>query len=111
MPKWMDIVGNVDFGEDSRKEVVLRHVEEVAQPGEESEGMLDVVGMGGGRQHEGRLGMCPVGEAVLGVSVIEVDKEFTKEGREEDFGVCAAVVSEAGVGEVDRVWGVGTRNV
>ena len=56
---------------------MLWHVEEVAEPGEESEGMSDVVGVGGGRQHEGRLEACPVGEAVSGGLVIEVDKEFT----------------------------------
>ena len=50
-------------------------------------------------------------EAVSGVLVIEVDKEFTEEGGEEDFDVDAAGVPKAGVGGVDGVWGVNSRDM
>ena len=53
MPKWMEVVGNGYFGEDSRKEIMLGHVEEVAKPGEDFESVSDVVGVGGVGQHEG----------------------------------------------------------
>ena len=50
-------------------------------------------------------------EAMSGVLVIEVDKEFTEKGRKEDFSVGTAVVPKAGVWEVDWMWGVSSRDV
>ena len=77
MAKWVEVVYNSNFGKDSREEIMLGHVEEVTESGKESEGVPDVVGVGGVRQHEGRLEACPVGEAVSGGAVIEVDEKFT----------------------------------
>ena len=77
MTKRMEIVCNSNFGKNSRKEIVLGHVEEVAKSSKESEGVPDVVGVGGVGQHEGRLEARSVGEAVPGGAVIEVYKEFT----------------------------------
>ena len=65
--------------------------------------MSDVVGVQGGREHEGGLEACPVGKTMSGVEVVEVDNEFSEEGGEENLGVSSAVVSKAFGGEVDGV--------
>ena len=53
MPKWMEVVSNGYFGKDLRKEIMLGHVEEVAGPGEDFEGVSDLVGVRGVRQYGG----------------------------------------------------------
>ena len=46
VPKWMEVVGNGYFGEDPCEEIMLGHVEKLAEPGKDVEGVLDVVRVG-----------------------------------------------------------------
>ena len=55
MAKWVEVVGRGYFGKDSRNEVVLGHVEEIAVACNCVKSMPDVVGIRGAGEHEGRL--------------------------------------------------------
>ena len=75
--EWVEIVRFSDFCKDAGQEVMLGHVQEVAEAGKQAESVSDVVGVGRVGEHKGGLKSRSVGEAMSRGTVVEVDKEFS----------------------------------